>query len=293
MAKKNKLKTKFKISPLFVILAAFMIFFGQSFSLVYYFAAVVIHELCHAEVAKRRGYRLNEIKLMPYGASLNGNAYALRVRDEIIIALAGPLVNLILAVVGVAFWWIWPITYVYTEVFVMANIFTALFNLLPLFPLDGGRILLAALSIKFKRQKAYKVLRIIGFITSGIFAVLFFLTFFFNYNLSFAIIAVFFFISVIFPDKNSKYSRLYSMAYRTEKLKKGLTVKEVMISGNASLYSLLKMLNTNYFYRFNIVDDNFKLITQIDELRLEDLLIKYDGNQKVADFLNLQLTIYD
>ena len=195
---------------------------------------------------------------MPHGASLTGAFESVKWSDEILIALAGPAINVVIAVVCVALWWIIPASYFFTEVIVTSNVCTAAFNMLPIFPLDGGRAALAFLSRKFKREKAYRILRIAGAAAALLFAALFVATMFTDMNFSFASIAVFIFVSTVFPDKNSKYQRLYSMAYRSKKLEKGLAVREIIVSGDATVLQALRMLNGNYFYRFTVTDKNFK-----------------------------------
>jgi len=267
----RNLKEKFWISPLFIILAVVMIIMGFSRYLIFNGIVLLVHEFAHAEMARRKGYQLNSFKLMPYGAALSGDFEGIKPSDEIFIALAGPVANIILGLGFVALWWVAPSAYPYTINLVNISFYFALFNLLPLYPLDGGRVLLAGLSIKFPRQKVYKKLRIIGFIMAGIFAVLGFLLFYFSYNVSLAIIAIFFFISSAIPDKKTQYTRLYSMIDRGEKLKKGLVIKQVLVSNDATILSLIKMLNANYFYCFTIVDKNFKKLGEIDELELEKI----------------------
>ncbi len=273
---------RFWVSPLFFLLAAVLIYLGYGLELAGYLVTVVCHEFAHAAVAKRLGYTLNGIKLMPYGAALSGDFASVRPRDEILIALAGPAVNIALAVVTVAAWWLAPVTYVFTEAFLYGNLFTAVFNLVPLYPLDGGRVLLAGLSVRFKRQSAYKALRIAGFAAAVVFAALFFVTFYYAANLSLALISSFFFLSTVVPDKQSAYRRLYSMGYRSEKVKKGLPVKEVLISSDTELFSLVRMLNANYFYRFTVVDSGFKTVGTVTELELESLCTRFSGNIAVG-----------
>jgi len=248
-----------------------MIFFGYGFELLYHMAVLIIHEFSHAEMAKRRGFRLNGIKLMPYGAALSAELENMTPRDEIYIALAGPVINLLMAGIFVCIWWLFPNSYPFTQNFVRINLITATFNLLPLYPLDGGRVLLAALSLKFKRQNVYKVMRWVGLAAAGVFAAFSFTVFYLTANVSLALIAVFFFASTLLGEKNSSYQRLYSMAYRSQKLKKGMLVREIIVGEDASILSLLRMINANYFYRFNVVDASFNPIKQITELDLEAL----------------------
>lgn len=112
-----------------------------------FFASVLAHELSHALVARRFGVKVIDITLFIFGgaASLEGDTR--RPRDEALIAAAGPLSSL---VIGVA---LWGIGSVISQPQVAAmigwlgfiNISLGLFNLIPGFPMDGGRILRALL----------------------------------------------------------------------------------------------------------------------------------------------------
>jgi Zn-dependent protease/CBS domain-containing protein len=112
-----------------------------------FFASVLAHELSHALVARRFGIQVRDITLFIFGgaASLEGDTR--RPRDEALIAAAGPLSSL---VIGAG---LWAIGVVILQPQMAAligwlgfiNVFLGAFNLLPAFPMDGGRILRALL----------------------------------------------------------------------------------------------------------------------------------------------------
>lgn len=104
---------------------------------------------------------------------------------------AGPALNIILAVLCLSLWWLIPASYYFTENFAYANMSIAAVNLLPVYPLDGGRITLAAASRRINRQTAYKRLRIAGYAVSAVFAGLFVASCFYGANLSFASMSAF------------------------------------------------------------------------------------------------------
>ena len=172
---------KFKISPWFVLLGVVLVYFNLSAMFLFYLVAILLHELGHALVAKKLGYKLNTITLMPYGTELSGEQTIFSFRDEILISLAGPFVNLVLIVLNLALWWMFPVYYYYTELFVVANLASLLFNLLPVFPLDGGRVLLSILSQKINRQKAYNLIKLFGIIIAVVFFVMFFMLYILYY----------------------------------------------------------------------------------------------------------------
>lgn len=110
-----------------------------------FFASVLVHELMHSVVAQATGIKINDITLFIFGGVSQMTEEPKKPRDELLIALAGPLASL---VIGGLFWAIWYYLGHLSE-FVTAiafwlgliNIFLAAFNLTPGFPLDGGRVL--------------------------------------------------------------------------------------------------------------------------------------------------------
>ena len=93
-----------------------------------------VHELGHLVAGVILGLRVKSINIMPFGISINFEDYSNKyVAKKIIIAIAGPLVNLSLVWLGVFNDW--------NEDVIYSNILIGMFNLIPLYPLDGGRIL--------------------------------------------------------------------------------------------------------------------------------------------------------
>ena len=144
------------------------------------FACVLAHEMGHALVAKRYGLSVHDVTLLPIGGVARIEHGTLTPRTETIIALAGPLVNVAIAgllspvVIAVAVITSFgdAIGYLlYAEQlsligFVIylwiANLVLAIFNLLPAFPMDGGRILRAQLSVSRGRLVATQHAVLIG-----------------------------------------------------------------------------------------------------------------------------------
>jgi Zn-dependent protease len=131
------------------------------------FACVVLHELGHAVAARRYGIRTPRITLLPIGGVAELESMPEKPSEEIVVALAGPLVNVVIAavlilVVGtsvdpdalasmedprVGFW----------ARLAAVNIWLVLFNLIPAFPMDGGRVLRALLATRYSRVRATEI----------------------------------------------------------------------------------------------------------------------------------------
>lgn len=139
------------------------------------FTSVVLHELGHALVAKAFGVPVRDILLLPIGgvATLGGKPKT--PTQELLIALAGPAVNVVLVVLLVAAGLAWkgvdgmlslpqslgtapaPSATTLLSLLISSNVVLALFNLLPALPMDGGRVLRAALSYVLPAASATRV----------------------------------------------------------------------------------------------------------------------------------------
>ena len=271
-------KFKFMIHPLFIVLSALLVYFGYFFLLLSYIITVILHEFAHSFVASKLGYKLNQINLMPHGASLSGDNRFFSARDEVLVAIAGPALNIILAILGCAVWWIFPSTYFYTQQFVYANVVTAVINFLPIFPLDGGRVLLAVMSRNGQRTKAIKKVRLIGIILSSVILVGFVMTVFFTPNYTMLIFGSFLFITSILEDKQAYYSHIGLFESKSSHLNRGLKLRALAVSQNIPLYKLISAVTPDSIKEFNVIDENYKVIGKISELQLEKLIQIYPAS---------------
>jgi Zn-dependent protease len=139
------------------------------------FASVLLHELGHALVARVYGVRTRGIVLTPLGGIAQLEGMPRSPRAELHVALAGPIVNLVIAG-GLA------LVHATTglslaglvDALMIANVTLALFNLIPAFPMDGGRVLRALLAMRLGSRRATDIavgvgkLAAIGFAIAGL-----------------------------------------------------------------------------------------------------------------------------
>ena len=139
------------------------------------FACVVLHEFGHALTAMHYGVGTKSILLLPIGGVATLERMPEEPRQELMITLAGPAVNLVIAaIVGMVLWLAGsvPNVSIMTEgpsnlftlgVFLLSvNVVLFLFNLVPAFPMDGGRILRSILAMNMDRVKATRIAGRIG-----------------------------------------------------------------------------------------------------------------------------------
>ncbi len=275
--------------PLFIILCCAFIYFGYFGLLVSYILCLLLHECAHALVAKRLGYQLNKIKLMPHGVSISGSNVYFSYKDEVRIALAGPLANFMLVVLTMAFWWALPVSYSFTYDFYIANLVIAIVNLLPIYPLDGGRVLLALLSQKFSRMRAVTIVRVIGVILSSLLIVLFVITTFFAPNFTLLFFGVFLFVTSLTDTRNIQYSRVNNLAYKMSRINKGISVRNIAVNQNITLYRLFSQISPFSITNFTVLDNNLKVVGHITEKELNRLVTIYPADAKLTVILHQML----
>lgn len=149
-------------------------------AIVLLFAIVVLHELGHALAARQVGIGTRQILLLPIGGVAQIEGMPEDPLEEIWVAVAGPLVNVILAVLAslalLAGTYLARLGYVVPGVEVLqfllyANLALLLFNLLPAFPMDGGRVLRALLALFVPLPLATTVAATLGRIMAVLFAI--------------------------------------------------------------------------------------------------------------------------
>ncbi|QSQ20127.1 site-2 protease family protein [Pyxidicoccus parkwayensis] len=131
------------------------------------FCSVLVHELAHTVYAMARGGRVRSITLMMVGGVSELSEAPPRPRDEALMALVGPLTSLFLAALFGAATWLLQDTRSFNLQFACfylgsLNLFLGAFNLLPAFPMDGGRIVRASLTGRLGAVRATRVASLMG-----------------------------------------------------------------------------------------------------------------------------------
>lgn len=119
------------------------------------FGSVLLHELGHSLVARRRHVGIAAIELHFFGGVAKMVDLPRTPRDEIAIAVAGPLTSFALALLGGGVWWLTGLSAL--AWFAEVNLMLAVFNLLPALPMDGGRIFRAALQTRLGGLRATRI----------------------------------------------------------------------------------------------------------------------------------------
>lgn len=190
------------------------------FALIFYFTGQIeiyclcllfalIHELGHVLVARILGNKLLKFKIMPLGFSIflqtniedynkkikKGNMYVLK---NLIISIAGPITNIIIFLVT----FFLPIELMIKEKIIYINAIIAIFNLIPMYPLDGSKILQNELKLFCSNKESYKYTNIVANATLIIFTI--FCSVFILYAKNIAIVAILIYLWYINIKENER-----------------------------------------------------------------------------------------
>lgn len=265
--KKRNWRIKFHYS--FIIMLALSLLFDLFWLFLIYFICLFLHECCHGYIAKKLGYKIGIIKLSFSGAILEAESDEFSFSDEIKIALAGPVFNLCFAFIIISVWWIFPESYNYTLDLCIVNLVIFAFNILPFFPLDGGRILLAFLSKKLVRNEAVKISRLITVVFSIVLFFIFIVSLFYVPAFTFGTASANLIMSVFAEDKTAVYKRCFYSKRKYERVKKfGIEARFILVNEEINNFRLYNMLDARHYTIFLLVNDRMQTMRRITETQL-------------------------
>ena len=157
MIKYRDVLTKISVHPLFWVIIVIGIFTARFKELLLLFCIVLIHELGHAFAAAHYNWRIKKIQLLPFGGVAELEEHGNKsLKEELVVVIAGPIQHLWMMAVGYMLFeagWLHSELYYF---FMWNNIIILAFNLLPIWPLDGGKVLFNVLSYRFPYLQAHE-----------------------------------------------------------------------------------------------------------------------------------------
>ncbi|MEX2129422.1 MAG: site-2 protease family protein [Xanthobacteraceae bacterium] len=225
------------------------------------FLCVLLHELGHVFAAKRYGINTNDVTLWFFGGIASLERIPERPMEEFVIAIAGPLVNVVIAAALIFFLGARldpddlgrlqdPAVSIVAKL-AAANVFLVLFNLIPAFPMDGGRVLRALLAIRLGHARATQVAAAVG----QAFAVAFGIFGIFTGNVTLVVIAVFVFLAA---SGEASYAQLRAVT-RGTLVADAMITKFETLNTQATVNDAVEALISTTQREFPVVDGSGRL----------------------------------
>ena len=193
---------KFRLHPILLPLFLFLLVSGNVSTYTLIFVSLLIHELGHLIAAWATGMRVRSCTIMPYGGELViPGRYTARRKKRIYVALGGPIATVILLTSAIL------IPFPGAELFIRIQVALLTLNLLPILPLDGGRVLSALLERKGIEHKV-RTMMLISSIICCIFAISV-LSFSFPVAIPYGLLALFLLIQNVAAFRFRKYEKAF------------------------------------------------------------------------------------
>ena len=238
---------------------------------------------------KRLKIKTDGLYILPFGVSIKlKNDIINNPVSEIKIALSGPVLSLFLYFVfaySKRFFYDESI-YFYLDYSKAINLSLFLINLVPCLPLDGGRIVKAALSVLIGGIRAYNIMIKISFILSFCIissAIIIFLNC--DYNFSLIMIGAFVLANLSIEKKYISKIALKEILYHKEKIKKdGFTAAKTYVAHKETYArEILRYLDINKYYVVSVIDDNGRIIKTLSESKILNALISGSIRLKIGE----------
>ena len=266
-----------------------LIILGFKGELVIAFAFVFLHELMHYLAARILGFSGFDIEILPIGAVLKvKDLDEASAKEDLIISLAGPLFNLLLAAIFYILFVLFNISYLH--LIYKSNLALGIFNLIPAFPLDGGRVFRDILSIKTIYRRANEISIRVSMVLGSIFMFIYFVSVAANKsNFNLGLISIFILISSIKEKERVVYLIMgYIIKKKYRFIKRGYVEnRSISIFCEQNLLSVLGIIDKNKYNLFTILDENMRLLETLYEEEIIEAIKAY-GNISLSEYIDIK-----
>lgn len=255
------------------------------------FVSILLHELGHIVLGVLLGKKVNAVKLLPVGLNVSLGESTYTRWESIIIYISGPFVNILLFILSSILNTYYLFSSDDMRFFILVNIYLAVFNMIPVLPLDGGKIFRDVMALRIGLLLANNYAVKASLILSTLLIVLGAVQLFNNlHNFSLFIIGLYVFFSLKSEKAEAVLMNIKHIIYRRSRLlKKGIYgARDLVVIKSMHLGDILKSMDFDRFHFIHVLDDNLKLIKVITEQELIDGMLKHNTDMTFEEFIKIE-----
>lgn len=271
------------VHPLTIPVFVFMIVLGDLTSALAMIWSLAVHEFAHISIARSFDCAIDELRVMPFGGEIRIEE-RMTPQAELAVAAAGPAASVTMAAVATLLMELFPQFYGALKPFFTTSLTLALFNILPALPLDGGRMLKAALMRVMDERASITIVSAIGFVLGCASLALGGLLFLRGSYSQFIMLGPFLILAAL-RERRTPYSALRDTVRKGKAVRSGMSARFRAVPKDMRARSALKNFAPGAYNMLVIVDDSLRVVGHIGEGELLDGIIRLGADVTVGEIV--------
>ena len=283
----KSLVNKVEIDFLFLIVIPILVISGYAKEYFVAYISMLLHELGHTFAAVLLKNSIHLLKISPFGLKVEIQGKSIKTQ-RLIIFLCGPLINILLFIISVIIARTFPYHKSIFTLIAYLNICLAVFNLLPVMPMDGGKIAFELASARIGSYKAHKYICYVSYVLSVFFIIIGFVLVSYNMaNFCLMLIGIFILGELKSFKREVAIMNMKDVIYRRSRLlKKGIyPARDLVVVKNMRMGDIIRNLDFDRFHIIHVLDDDLKLMKVFTEQDIMDGVVKHSGDMTFEEFV--------
>lgn len=255
---------------------------------------IFVHEAGHITAAVLSRATVHSIRLLPVGFNAGIDDGICSRGQRILIFASGPCVSFLLAVLAAILMY-FNITNSLVRLGIYANLYLGIFNLLPVLPLDGGKLAMELLAAKFGVFRTGKVLQLFSFLISVGIVLAGIAVFIDNRrNVSLVIIGLYILMCAKTNREETAFMNIKSLLFRKSRvIRKGIyPAREIVVLKHVKLTEVIKACDyVDRFHIVNVLDDDLKVIKVMTEQELIEAIIRNTPDTTFDNLVHMEYNV--
>jgi stage IV sporulation protein FB len=266
--------TLYRFHPLFTVMMIISAMTGYLLEMLTLFGIVFIHEMGHVVAAKSFGWSVREVQLLPFGGvAVVDELSTVPTYEELVVALAGPMQHAWMIVFAIIMKAVNPTSSEWWDYFIEINLMIGLFNLLPVLPLDGGRVLQCLFGYILPFHRSIWVTAWLSLVLSAlVIAFSVYQLFTSRLPLNLLIMGLFLFISNLYAYRQQPFHFFRFLMSRGERvsrlLMRGTLAQPIVVRRQQKITDILKLFMREKYHLIYIVNEKGRIQAIIPEQQL-------------------------